>query len=98
MDQFLADIDLIWSNCLLFNSEGSEITKFALSLRSITLNLVKKLKVFELQTAQQQDVEMEEDSDFGMLINPDLYVKFDDKIKFAEMLKQCSRDQLTKVV
>ena len=41
---------------------------------------------------------MDDDSDFGLLINPDLYVKFDDKIKLAELLKTCSRDQLTKVV
>ncbi len=41
---------------------------------------------------------MDDDSDFGLLINPDLYVKFYDKIKLAELLKTCSRDQLTKVV
>lgn len=66
-------------------------------MRSITLNLVRKWKLYELQSAQE-DVPMDDDSDFGLLVNPDLYVKFDDKIKLAEMLKSCTRDQLTKVI
>ena len=36
--------------------------------------------------------------DFGLLYDPALYVKFDDKIRFAELLKQASRDKLTAVV
>ena len=34
----------------------------------------------------------EDDSDFGLIIDPASYVKFDDKVKFAEMLKTCTRD------
>ena len=39
-----------------------------------------------------------EDSDFGLVIDPAIYVRFDDKVKFAEMLKLCTRDKLTEIV
>jgi hypothetical protein len=38
-------------------------------------------------------MEEDEDSDnFGLLIDPAKYVPFDDKIKFAEQLRTCTRD------
>jgi hypothetical protein len=33
-----------------------------------------------------------------LIYDPALHVKFDDKIKLAEMLKQADRDRLTKIV
>ena len=42
--------------------------------------------------------QQDEDEDFGLLVDSSLYVKFDDKIKLAEMLKSCTRDKLTRVV
>ncbi len=40
----------------------------------------------------------EEEDDFGLLVDQHNYVKFDEKVKLAELLKSCSRDKLTRVV
>ena len=67
-------------------------------MKSISEGLVRKFKIYQLQ---QEDVDMlqnkqeDEDSDFGLVIDPSIYVRFDDKVKFAEMLKLCTRDKLT---
>ena len=81
----------------MFNSETSEICRQANQMKYITQNLVKKLKIYELQACKAISTK-DEDSDFGLLIDPALYVKYDDKVKFAELLKSCTRDQLTQVI
>ena len=63
--------------------------------------LITKWKIHESQQAIVTDEEKKEsdsDLDFGLLYDPALYVKFDDKIRFAELLKQADRDKLTAVV
>jgi len=42
--------------------------------------------------------QQENDDDFGLLVDSNLYVRFDDKIKLAELLKNCTREKLTQVV
>ena len=101
VEEFLRLLDLIWQNCIDFNQKGSEISNQAAILRRLVALLVKKLRVFELQQPaddQEMGSQQDDDEDFGLLVDSSLYVKFDDKIKLAEMLKSCTRDKLTRVV
>ena len=99
VEDFCADLSLIWDNCLLFNNESSEICRQANQMKSISQLLIKKMKLFEAQATPEAFKEVEsDDSDFGLLIDPALYVRYDDKVKFAEMLKNCTREQLTQVI
>lgn len=69
-------------------------------MKKITDGIINKMENFHQLTkdALLKEQTHDEDSDFGLLIDKSLYVKFDDKVKLAEMLKSCTRDQLTKVV
>ena len=65
-------------------------------MRQISLNLLRKMKITE--HPNEDSMPPDEDSDFGMLIDPSKYVPFDDKIKLVELMKNCSREILTNVV
>lgn len=93
VDEFCADLNLIWDNCLLFNNEASDICRQANQMKSITLLLIKKMKLYQAQSTPEVFKEAEsDDSDFGLLIDPALYVRYDDKVRFAEILKNCTRE------
>lgn len=98
----MSQLNLIWQNCIAFNLKSSEIANQASLLKRASDKLVKKLKIFELQDSENKDQEMvsqpEEEDDFGLLVDQHNYVKFDEKVKLAELLKSCSRDKLTRVV
>ena len=117
IDDFLADLDLIWSNCKLFNVINSQIYRSATSMETISAGLQRKFHFDKLKkdseneemidmledfdkAGQSKAVKQEEgeDSDEFGLFDPTKHVSFDEKIRFSELIKKCSREKLTEVV
>ena len=56
MEQFCADLDLIWANCLSYNAETSDIAKQANIMRHICLNLQTKFQLHARQNNSDEEM------------------------------------------
>lgn len=85
---------------MAFNLAGSEVYKQAQVCKRICDNLIVKLG---LMTSQNEVVPLKQvqnnlEDDFSLIYDPALHVRFDDKMKLAELLKNAERDKLTSIV
>lgn len=59
LEDFLADLELIWSNCKLFNVIGSQIYRCATTMENLSSGLQRKFK-FDQYLTDDQNAEMKE--------------------------------------
>ena len=100
-EDLLADVQLVWTNCKTYNQSGSEIYRMAENMERRSKKLVRdlraQLKLEAEEAAEPEDGEEdEEDDDFGY--DPERYVPFDEKAKFAELIKRVTKEGLTQIV
>lgn len=96
-EEFLADVQLVWSNCKAYNQSGSEIYRLAEAMDRRGKKLAKELRANLKLDAKEEppaaEEEEEEDDDFGF--DPERYVPFDEKAEFAEQIKRVTKEGLT---
>jgi hypothetical protein len=115
IEDFIADLDLIWSNCKLFNVIGSQIYRAATTMETLSSGLQRKFKLeqfravdedaamqdllddFDKQNPKKREESGDDSDEFG-LFDPTKHVSFDEKIRFSEQIKKCSRERLTEIV
>lgn len=81
-----------------YNLAGSEIYKQAQVCKRISDNLIIKLGLMNSQNERVTSEQVKLEDDFGLIYDTALHVKFDDKIKLAELLKNADKDKLTSIV
>lgn len=112
-ESFTEDLSLIWSNCKIYNLEGSKIygqaDRMEKAAKKILSNLFKKKNKrknsnFIHRTSRKQ-IKKEEEEIINLLQNNDMKNEADseeknykDRIKICQILKKLQKDQLIEVI
>ena len=95
LQQFVADIMLIWKNCKIYNMAGSPIVMEAEEMKKRTNHYCQKYDVaLELTQRKRQrleDVNLEDEVFKGE-------VPFDAKVKVSEKVRHLTNDDLDKII